>query len=417
MKILVVNRNYFITGGPEKYMFSLMENMPEHEFMPFCVNFDQNKATPYSRFFLEAPGGSGNVSFSNFQMSFLEKIRFSAEMVYSFKARKRLSAMIAETKPDIALFLNGVHFTDSIIDACREHGIPIIWRLSDFHKICANYLLFREGRICEECLERGLFSILRNHCGGYQRSLAVSLIKYAGMKLSRLRGIYNHIRYYIVPSQFTRKKMIQGGFPPERIVYIPTFVHFQENLGNAVNTNKDILYVGRISPEKGVETLIKAFERMEHRGNRLVIVGGRNSNYAKGLIASIPERTKTRVQFLGFRPRKEVMRLFSQCAMFIVPSIWYENQPNTVLEGMALGKPAIVSESGSLTELVKHGKTGYHFEAGNSDDLAAKMDMVLEAPETAIQMGLNALRYLKKHHSREKHLEQLNELFNKCVLT
>ena len=206
MKILIANRNYFVTGGPEKYMFSLMENMPEHEFVPFCVKFDQNNETLYSKYFLEPPGGSSNVNFSDFEMSLLQKCRFALNMVYSFSARNKLSVMIEDIKPDIALFLNGVHFTDSIIDACKKHNVPIIWRLSDFHKICANYLLFRDGKVCDSCIENGLFEIVRNRCGGYQSSLGVSLVKYAGMKLSQLRSIHDYINYFIVPSSFTREK-------------------------------------------------------------------------------------------------------------------------------------------------------------------------------------------------------------------
>lgn len=415
MKVLIVNRNYFVTGGPEKYMFSLIENMPEHEFMPFCVKFDQNIETPYSKYFLEPPGGSSNVYFNDFQMSFFKKSCFALNMVYSFSARNKLYAMIKDVQPDIALFLNGVYFTDSIIDACRKHNVPIIWRLSDFHKICANYLLFRDGKVCDLCLEKGLFEIIRNQCGGYQHSLGVSLVKYAGMKLSQLRNIYDYISYFIVPSSFSRKKMIQGGFPQDKIIHIPTFININQKDSLSHPGNANILYVGRLSPEKGVDVLIKAFGQMKNKNAALLKIAGEiKSDYADTLISSIPDSLKSRIKFLGFKNQKEISELFSKCSMFIVPSVWYENQPNVVLEGMAYAKPAIVSKLGSLVEMVKHGSTGYHFKVGNSDDLAGKMDELIENSDVAVKMGKNAFEYVKAYHSKEKHIASINDLFNKC---
>lgn len=396
-------------------MFSLMESMPEHEFIPFCVDFEKNEETPYSRFFLEAPGGRNNVYFSDFQMSWLKKLSFSAELIYSFKAKNKLSAMIAEVKPDVALFLNGVHFSDSIIDACHKHNVPILWRMSDFHKICANYLLFRDGKICRECLESGISRVLWNRCGGYQRSLAVSLIKYAGMKLSRLRNIYKHIDYYVVPSLFTREKLIQGGFPPDRIVHIPTFIDMPETFSNSTVEAKDILYVGRFSPEKGVNILVEAFSKIKNKSARLLLAGGTKEEYEAVMGDTLPASLEGKVKFLGFLSLNKVYELFASCAFFVVPSIWYENQPNSVLEGMRFGKPALVSKLGSLQEMVVEGDTGFLFEPGNSDDLADKMDHLLADPESMGRIGQNAFNYVKKYHSKEDHLARLNELFLKCT--
>ncbi len=256
MKILVVNRNFFVTGGPETYLFTLMELMPQNEFIPFCVRFDRNRETPYSRYFVDPPGGDGQVYFRDFRMSPGEKISYAWQSVYSFGNRKKLETLIRDTGPDVALFLNAHYFSDSIIDACHRFNLPIIWRMSDFHKVCANYLLFRDGSVCEECLDRGPVMALRHGCGGYQRSYVAALVKVAGMWLARFRGSYDKVNYFVTPSAFTRKMMIRGGFPPDRVVHIPTFV----DTGIAERTEPGsaggILFVGRLSHEKGVEQLI-----------------------------------------------------------------------------------------------------------------------------------------------------------------
>lgn len=415
MKILIVNRNYFVTGGPEKYMFSLMENMPEHEFVPFCLNFSKNKETPYQDYFLQPPGGSENIYFNQFEMSLFQKACYGLNMVYSFSAKNQIERLLEQVKPDLALFLNAVYFTDSVIDACRKHNVPIIWRLSDFNKICANYLLFRDGKPCEDCLEKGLWCILKNRCGGYQRSLSAAVIKAFNMYLSRIRNSNEYISFFITPSRFTRDKMIKGGFDQEKIVHIPTFISgYGKELDYKPDRNR-ILYVGRISPEKGVDVIIEAFKEIKNNKAVLSIVGDKNTDYAEKLIASIPDRLKNRINFLGFKNQKEVKQLFYQSLFFIVPSVWYENQPNVVLEGMSCGRPALVSKLGSLIEMVSEGETGYHFKSGDPEDLAGKIDLLLDHPEKTIEMGKIAKKYVTKHHNLENHLNALNNLFYKVV--
>lgn len=417
MKILIANRNYFITGGPEKYMFSLIENMPEHEFIPFCVNFSKNEESPYKKYFLEPPGGSGNVYFNDFQMSMFQKVCYGLNMIYSFGARKQLEKMLVATKPEIALFLNAVYFTDSIIDVCKKFKIPVIWRLSDFNKLCANYLLYRDGQICEDCIEKGLWCILQNRCGGYQRSLSASVIKALNMYLSKLRCANDHISFFVTPSGFTKEKMIKGGFHRDRIVHIPTFIKGLDS-SDIVDYKPDlrsILYVGRLSSEKGVDVLINAFGLINNKESVLTVVGDTDSSYAKELIAKVPDKIRNRIKFVGFKNQTEVKLLFAHCLFFIVPSIWYENQPNVVLEGMACERPALVSKLGSLIEMVSDGETGYHFKAGQAEDLAEKIDYLLDHPEKAIEMGKVARQYVEIHHNLKNHLHALNELFLKVV--
>ena len=412
MKLLIVNRNFFVTGGPEKYMFSLMKNMPEHEFIPFCLNFSKNEATPYQEFFLQPPGGTENVYFNQFEMSLFQKIGYGLKMIYSFEARHQIEKLIKTVRPDVALFLNAVYFTDSIIDACRKHKIPVIWRLSDFNKICSNYLLYRDGNVCEDCLEKGLWSILKNRCGGYQKSLSAACIKMAGMYLSKLRKSNDYIDFFITPSQFTKKKMIKGGYDTNKIVHIPTFIDDNETILECEPDKNCILYVGRLSPEKGIETLIEGFKRINNPDARLKIVGDTSGDYAKQLIENVSGNLKKRIQFLGFKPQNEVKRLFHESLFFVVPSVWYENQPNVVLEGMCKGRPALVSDLGSLTEMVIEGKTGYRFEAGNAENLAYKIDMMFNDPKKTIEMGKTAKNYVKEYHNLQNHLDSLNELFH-----
>ncbi len=413
MKILVVNRNYFITGGPEKYMFTLMENMPQHRFIPFCVAFEKNLETPYSRYFVPPPPGQGGVYYRDFNMSIFQKTALAFNQMYYLDARRRLERLIINEHPHVVLCLNAVHFSDSIIDACRRHHVPIIWRLSDFHKICASYLLYRDGRPCDECLERGLYRAVVNRCGGYQRSRAAACIKVTGMWLSRVRRLYDHVDCFVAPSEFTRQKMIQGGFAPEKVVHVPTMTASCEE--PTVPSSLDILFVGRLSPEKGVETLLAAFGRLNDESARLSIVGDDTSDYALGLKAGVPDGLRGRITFHGFQDGETVGALYERAFCLVVPSVCYENQPNTVLEGMAHARPAVVSDLGSLSEMVDDGVTGFRFEAGNASDLAARLDSLLSRPREAREMGKRGREHVLRVHDMGAHLASMDRLFAQCV--
>jgi glycosyltransferase involved in cell wall biosynthesis len=396
-------------------MFSLMRNMPDHEFIPFCLNFKQNLETPYKRYFLDPPAGSDGVYFKDFKMSYSKKMGFAINSIYSVEARNKLETLIRETKPDVAFFLNAVYFSDSIIDACQKHNVPIIWRMSDFHKICANYFLFRDGHVCEDCLERGLLMGIKNQCGGYQRSFAAAFIKFMAMEMSRLRQAYRHVNKFVTPSEFTRQKMIRGGFSPEKIIHVPTFIDTDSVHPTPYPSSPNILYVGRITPEKGVDTLINAFLEMRNKDVVLVIAGDTAGDYARQITDNVPDSAKDRIRFLGFKNQQEVQKLYDECALFVVPSLWYENLPNVVLEGMAHERPAVVSRLGSLIETVRDGETGCHFEAGSAQDLSLKLDHLIENSDIAKDMGQKARAYVARNYALSAHTKKIDTLFKGCL--
>lgn len=417
MKIIVANRNYFVTGGPEKYMFSLMQNMLHHQFVPFSVDFEKNLETSFRKYFVTPPSGSGGVYFKDYRLSLVQKARFAISSIYHFEARQNLERLILAERPDVAYFLNAVYFSDSIIDACRSQNIPIVWRMSDFHKVCSNYLLYRDGHVCEDCLHHGFISALRNRCGGYQRSLGAAAIKVAGMWLSRVRKVYDHVDCFVTPSVFTREKLIQGGFNPQKVVHIPTMALVPEEFSKPLPGAPEILYVGRLSHEKGVATLLEAFALLKNTDARLTIIGDESTAYAQQLKASIPGALRGRITFLGFQSQDQVRESLARAYCLVVPSVWYENQPNTVLEGMAHALPVVVSNLGSMKELIADGETGFRFDSGNASALAARLDALVQSPQLAHDMGIKAREYVLQHHSMENHLRLLDELFRRIVNT
>lgn len=243
--------------------------------------------------------------------------------------------------------------------------------------------------------------------------MAAAFIKVAGMWISRFRKLYDYVNYFIAPSEFTRRKMIQGGFDPQKVIHIPTMATVT-NEPSAPSTY-DILFVGRLSPEKGIETLLTAFGLLKNNQAQLSIAGDDTSDYARQLKERVPDELRNRITFCGFQNADNVIRLYERAFCFVVPSVWYENQPNTVLEGMSHARPAVVSDLGSLHEMVDDGVTGYRFEAGNAKALAAKLEMLINNPDQAHEIGLRGREYVAKAHALEKHLDMLDELFWSCI--
>ncbi len=154
---------------------------------------------------------------------------------------------------------------------------------------------------------------------------------------------------------------------------------------------------------------------LKNQSAHLTIVGDDTTPYALHLKDSFTNKLGTRIRFHGFQNQKRIRELFSQATCFVVPSVCYENQPNVVLEGMAQARPAVVSDHGSLLEMVMDGQTGYHFEAGNAHDLADKLDRLIQNPKESQEMGIRAREYVVNNHSIDSHLSSIEAIFNKCV--
>lgn len=415
MRLLTVNRNFHITGGPEKYMFSLMKAVEKWKFIPFAVDFPQNFKTPYSLYFVSPLSQQGASRFQQDQLSIVQKIVYAFQSIYSLEAKNKLLRLIDEAQPQAALFLNVVYFSQSIIDACRKRRLPIIWRLSDFNHICGNYHLYRNEQTCELCVGSGLHPLLKHRCGGYQRSLSAAMVRYIGMQIAKIRNIYHYVSFFICPSEFTRHMLIRAGFPPNKLIHLPTFISDHRFLPPVNQTPTNILFIGRFSKEKGTHILIESLKYLKTKNWRLILVGGTQADYNRSFDLELPSNLGGQIEFAGFIPPREIPKVIEQCHCCIVPSICYDNQPNTLLEAMSYGRPVIASRLGSLAETIVDGETGLLFEPGNPEDLAAQIDYLLVHPQNAHRMGASAYKYVTTNHNMANHISRLKQLFETAV--
>ena len=264
---------------------------------------------------------------------------------YSFGVRKRLEKLIQDTKPDVCYLMH--HYSKlspSVIDACKKHKIPVVMRLSDFLLACPNALFFRQGKICEECLQKSFTSAIKHKC--VKNSLISSIIKVSSMYFNQLLRIYRKVNYIVAPSSFTISKIRQK-LPKNKFVYIPTFINptekYNQMLGNYA------LFVGRTEEEKGIMTLIRAFQGLNYK---LKIVGKSSTEYDNKIKAYLKENKIANIEFVGPKNGKDLWNIYRKSRCVIVPAEWYENMPNVLLEGMLFSKPIIASDLGSFKEMI-----------------------------------------------------------------
>jgi glycosyltransferase involved in cell wall biosynthesis len=407
--VALCNYRYFLSGGPERYMFAVENLLRQrgHKVAPFAARYPQNRETPFARYFVSPPVRMGTVYFEDHPRSLPNLLRLLGRCFYSFEAKHKLKRLIRAESLDVAYILQHHNvLSPSVISAAKDLGRKAVVRLSDFALLCPAYHFLKQGRPCEACYG-GLWHALPGRCS--RGSLSVTLARVASMYFHRVLRIYERVDAFVTPTQFLREKMIRGGVPSARIHHIPTFIEGPPARARA-QRQEHILYLGRLSPEKGVEHLLRAYERLRHPRVPLIIVGdGPPTEVARlqGLTTALGLHD---VRFSGFKSGNEVEQLLRECFFLVVPSICYENLPNVVLEAFVHAKPVIASRLGSLPEVVTDGVEGLLFEAANAQDLAAKMDALLTAPQQAREMGERAAYAAETRFSPTEHYRRLIEV-------
>lgn len=410
MKILLVNYRYFLSGGPEKYMFGVKGLLERHghEVIPFSVNSKKNVPNDYEKYFAKPIGGDDLTYFEEYRKDAKTIFQMIGRQFYSFHVKKRLEKLIKEEKPDICYLMHHYNkLSPSVIDACKKHKIPVVMRLSDFFLICPNALLMRRNEVCEECADKSLFRAIKHKC--VKNSLSGSAIKVCAMYFHRLIRIYEKVDYIVVPSSFTLGK-IKKIFPKNRYVHIPTFVETKQDYNPKVGSYG--LLVSRIEEEKGIMTAIKAFENTKYE---LKIVGQSSTRYGEIIKKYLKDNNIKNVELTGPKYGKELSDLYKNSRFVMIPAEWYENMPNVALEAMSYSKPLIASKIGSLKEIVIDNHNGLLFEPKNVLELKEKINRLFKYKKQVKLLGKHAYQEAITKYASELHYEKLIKVFKKAV--
>lgn len=398
MKILFANKFFFRNGGSEVVMFQERDYLlgAGHEVVDFSMQDERNVPSPYAASFVSRQdyrSGAG-------KLGKLGKLKSALALIHSGEAVGRISALIRETRPDLVHCHNIYHqLTPSIIGAAKKLGVPVVLTLHDYKPVCPTYNRLRDGKPCSDCLDGDFSHVLRNRCA--EGSRGKSALLYAEARVQRALGSYEKVDAFIAPSRFMRES-IAHRVPADRVRLLYNGIDTNELYGSGADEGY-VLFLGRLSHEKGVETLLEAHARST-AGWRLAIAG--TGPLADELMAKYNPSN-----FVGYVVGDALRAMIDSASVVVVPSECYENCPMSVLEAMAYGKPVVGSRMGGIPELVEEGRTGLLYEAGNADELASILDRLMSSAELRRQLGNAARLRVEQEFSLDAHNAGLMDIY------
>lgn len=372
-----------------------------HEVTGFSRAHQQNQPGIYSEQFPELTDLDS--------LAGLAKIKQAFKLIRNGQTARKFDTVLGQYAPDI-IHAHNIYggLTTSILDVAKKRNIPVVLTLHDCKLVCPSYLMLCDGQVCNACKGRKFYHCLLKKC--HRKSLVASAIYTAESYYNKWLKKWDKVSYYICPSRFMLNNMQANGFPAEKLSYIPNFVD-PDKYQPEYMPGCYVLYVGRLSKEKGVPTLLKAMTQLPDVPLRIVGDGPERlacENFVSG-------NKLVNVRFEGYKSGAELAELYRNARFLVLPSECNENAPMTVLEAFAYGKPAIGSDLGGIPEMVMPGVTGMIFEHGNAGLLAGRIEKLWSDPLAVENMGRNGRQRVENEYSAERHLHDLLEVYKSAL--
>ena len=344
--------------------------------------------------------------------SFKRNVRIAAGLIYLPEARRLARRAVQEFRPDVVhVHTIGGAFSPIVACVFADYGIPVVQTLHDYRLLCPVCSFLSGDEVCEACHGRHYYHCVMRRCAR-NRALLPSIILGLGAYISNYIYHYDKlINHYICPGEFLRQKMIAFGYASEKLTTLPN-AYFGPSLAHREMTEPLILYVGRLSHEKGVDLLVKAARGLK---TPVCIVG---DGPARPDLEELADAlgVADQVKFLGFQTFAQVQELYARAWVNVLPSRWYENGPLVVLEANAQGTPVVASAMGALPEFVEEGKTGCLFTANDAESLREVLQRCLARPDWLREMGENARQRVIQRYSPERYAQGLETILERVIL-
>lgn len=401
----MVNKFLYPRGGCESYMLSLgacLEKMG-HQVEYFGMYDEKNTV-----------GNSVGLYTKNmdFHSKFISRFLYPFKILYSLEAKKKIQQVIDSFKPDI-VHMNNINFqlTPSIIDAVKKRNIPLVQTVHDYQMICPNHVLynFDKNEICESCLNGSYINCFKYKC--IHNSKIKSLLGIIEAKLYSLIKTYNKVDLYICPSNFLENKLLSSkDFYKGKTFAIHNFINKKEFsnkefINTGVEKEPYILFVGRLSKEKGVEFLAKTAKLLD--GYKFIVAG---NGPDEDVLHNIDN-----VELTGFLTGKELLEVLASAKILLVPSVWYENCPISILEALCMGIPVVTMNSGGMAELVEDGVTGTLVNVASTDCIAQKIKETIDDEDYYNKLKENCQKMKDRILSVEDYCDILIEKYNYLI--
>jgi glycosyltransferase involved in cell wall biosynthesis len=341
--------------------------------------------------------------------SLSKQVGLALSGAWSKTTYQELSVLIQQTRPDLAHFHNTFpQITPSAWAACQKQGVPVVQTLHNFRYICPAALLQRDGKPCEDCIEGSIANALKHRC--YRDSIPATSAQIWTIVRNRWNGSFrNNVDRYIALTEFAASRLTAGGLPHDKIAIKPNFLPDTPAVGGG--DGNYIIYTGRLSEEKGVETLLKAWRQID-TPIKLKLAG---DGPLRERLEQYCRTHQLKVEFLGFCTREHVLQLVGDALLQVVPSEWYEGFPMVILEAYSCGTPVLASRIGSLNEIVQEGITGYKFSVGDVDSLESTLLSILADLDSLKSMRTSVRQVFLEQYTAERNLTRTQKIYGQVI--
>ena len=387
-RILLVHNYYKLPGGEDTVVENEKRLLEEHGHEVFLYTRSNRE--------LDSMGPLG-------------KLCLPLTALFSAKTYREVRRLILQKRIDIVQVHNTLSLiSPSVYYAAFSCGVPVVQTIHNFRLLCPAATFVRAGRICEDCLKHGLFCSLKHSC--YRGSRLQTLVSAAVLKLHRLLGTYRRL-YYICLTEFNREKLLslnQRGkerIRAERVFVKPNFAWDPAGwTGGAekIPRKDQYIYAARLEKLKGIRTLLEAWRELPDKP--LIICGsGPEEEWVRRYVE---ENRMTQVRLAGQLPHDQVLRLLAESRALILPTLWYEGQPMSILESYAVGTPVLASDLGNAGAMVLPGVTGFRFPPGSPEGLREAVEQVEQAA------GLDPRSVFESRYTPEKNYRILKDIYD-----
>lgn len=398
--VLSINTYHYPKGGSEIIYFANAALMERHGWTNsfYAMHHPSNLPCEDSQYFAE------HVDFGA-PASLREKAVVAARIIYSREARAKLARLIDTRKIDVAHAHNIYHhLSPSVLVELKRRCIPVVMTVHDLKLACPAYTMRTGSGVCERCKGGRVWNVAIHRC--IKGSVALSGLIMVELAIHKALRIYaRHIDRIVTPSAFYREKLIEWGWPAEKLVHIPNFVS-DTPLPPAIPGGDHFLYFGRLTPEKGIATLIAAAAASAVP----VRIAGRGPQEDE--LRALTKSLGAPAVFVGFLSGDALWAEVDTARAIVLPSEWYENSPMSVVEAFQRGKPLVGARIGGIPELIEEGRTGWSFRAGDVADLARALTLARDTADTQLaEMSVACQHLVSRSFSEHAYFEAMSALY------
>ncbi|MCA9141700.1 MAG: glycosyltransferase family 4 protein [Planctomycetaceae bacterium] len=339
----------------------------------------------------------------------MSPIHLASKLIWNRDSYRELRDLIRRERPAVMHCTNTFPLiSPSVYYAAKREGVPVVQSLHNYRLLCPNALFLRKGKVCESCLGKTIPLPAVIH-GCYRDSRMSSAGVAAMVTFHRLIRTWTRaVDKYFVLTEFARDKFVQGGLMADKMVIKPNFVHPDTGPGNG--SGDYVIFVGRLSSEKGIETLLAAWEQLPGDAKLKIVGDGPMAGRVSQAMNDDP-----RIEWVGRRTKEEVDQLIHNASCLVIPSICYETFGRAIIEAYVHGVPVIASRHGAMAELVQHGETGLLFDVGDAQELRAAVERMFHDTDKLYQMRLAARRTFERLYTAEANYDLLIGVYNDVV--